>query len=406
MKTQIAKLQRVALVLFSLLLVTSGVQAQELIIASGEPITIGVMTAQRGAETGIGIASERGILLAQEEQPSLRFGEVEFSIELEHHDSACSDVEGAAVAMKLVEDGRAVAVIGPNCSSACLAAAPIFDAAGFTSLTPSCSGPSLTEHGFTSLQRLTNPNDRIARQAIRYLAGETGIQRLAILQSGDDPYYNGLAQATEAEFRALGGEIALKLALSDSSEAAQVLEAVAAAEADAIYCACNPDWALALLSQPAAPQQQMPFLGESHYWANYLVAELGATVDGVYFSSDYPYALATGQELATRYEERFGVAPHSPYFTTSYDAYRLLLDAIRAVGELDDEGALRIDRAALNAAIRGTSDYTGASGPIDCDENGECLTMPTAVLQIQEGEYVLLDVTLPESPETVTEKEE
>ena len=362
------------------------------------------MTAQRGAETGIGIASERGILLAQGEQPRLRFGDVEFAIELEHHDSACSDVEGAAVATQLVAEGRAAAVIGPNCSSACLAAAPIFDEAGFTSLTPSCSGPSLTTHGFSSLLRLTNPNDRIARDAIRYLAGATGIQRLAILQSGDDPYYEGLAQTTAAEFRALGGEIALHLNLSDSWEAAPVLEAVAAADADAIYCACNPDWALALLSSPEAPHQQRPFLGESHYWANYLVAELGAAVAGVYFSSDYPYAWPAAQDLAARYEERFGVAPHSPYFTTSYDAYHILLDAIQAVGTLDAAGHLRIDRAALNAAIRGTSDYAGVSGPIDCDENGECLTMPTAVLQIQDGAYTLLDLSLPES-ETESEEE-
>ena len=38
------------------------------------------MTALRGAESGIGIASERGILLAQEERPSLRFGDALFPI--------------------------------------------------------------------------------------------------------------------------------------------------------------------------------------------------------------------------------------------------------------------------------------------------------------------------------------
>ena len=116
--------------------------------------------------------------------------------------------------------------------------------------------------------------------------------------------------------------------------------------------------------------------------------------------------MSATHELAARYEERFGAAPYSPYFATSYDAYQLLLDAILAVGVLDDEGALRIDRAALNAAIRGTSDYLGVTGPISCDENGECLTMPTAVLQIRNGDFVLLDLTLPESPETVAEEEE
>ena len=67
-----------------------------------------------------------------------------------------------------------------------------------------------------------------------------------------------------------------------------------------------------------------------------------------------------------------------------------------AVGALDEAGALRIDRAALNAEIRATTDYEGVTGAISCDEQGDCLLMPTAVLQIQDGEFVLLDVTLPD----------
>ena len=397
MRTQKTRLGLLTLAFFSMLVATPGTYAQELVIAPSEPITVGVLTALLGGESDFGIASERGILLAHEERPSLRFGDALFPIELDRYDSACNDQEATSAASNLVREDRAVAVIGPNCSSACRAAAPLFDAASFTSLSPSCSGPSLTEQGFTSLHRLTNPNDRIAANSIRYLITASGAQRLAILQHADDPYYSGLARAAAAEFTALGGEIVLDLALSDAWEPAAVLSETAAAGADAIYCACNAEWARALLSLPEAPHQQLPFLGESHFWANYLVAELGALADGVYFSSDYPYALPATRELAARYKGRFGAAPHSPYFATAYDAYQLLLDALLAVGTLDDARALHIDRAALNAEIRSTSDYAGVTGTIHCDASGECLTMPTAVLQIREGNYFLLDVTLPEN---------
>lgn len=393
-------IKRSLLALLIMLAAAGGAHAQELVIAPGEPITIGVMTALPNYLYAFGSAIEQGVLLSHEERPSLHFGDVVFPVELDRYNSACSAGESAAAAANLVQEDRAVAIIGPNCTSACGAAAPIFDEAGFTSLSPSCSGHILTEQGFTSFHRLTNVNSVIAANSIRTLTRETGIQRLAILHpAGADSYYVGMARAAAAEFTALGGEVVLDLAYSEAWQPAQVSAEIIATGADAIYCACPADWASALLSLLEAPQRQLPFLSESHDWAQNLVTRLGAEANDVYFSSDYPYALPATRELAARYEERFGAAPYSPYFATAYDAYQLLLDAILAIGELDDEGALHIDRAALNAEIRSTSDYPGVTGPITCDENGECLLMPTAVLQIQEGEFVLLDVTLPEGEE-------
>ena len=89
-----------------------------------------------------------------------------------------------------------------------------------------------------------------------------------------------------------------------------------------------------------------------------------------------------------RYEERFGDAPHSPYYSNAYDAYQLLLDAVLAIAVLEENGNLRIDRAALQAEIRNTSDYAGVTGTIRCDETGECLRSPTSVYQIQDGALV------------------
>jgi branched-chain amino acid transport system substrate-binding protein len=42
------------------------------------------------------------------------------------------------------------------------------------------------------------------------------------------------------------------------------------------------------------------------------------------------------------------------------------------VAVLSDNGNLYIPRAALVAAVRATSKYTGLSGTITCDATGEC----------------------------------
>ncbi len=94
MRTQKTRLGLLTLAFFSMLVATPGTYAQELVIAPGEPITVGVLTALLGGESDFGIASEHGVLLAHEERPSLRFGDALFPIELDRYDSACSDVEG------------------------------------------------------------------------------------------------------------------------------------------------------------------------------------------------------------------------------------------------------------------------------------------------------------------------
>lgn len=393
MKTQIAKLGRVAWALFSLLLATSGVQAQELVIEPGEPITIGVMTAQRGAETGIGIASERGTLLAQEEQPSLRFEDLEFPIELEHHDSACSDVEGAAVAMKLVAEERAVAVIGPNCSSACLAAAPIFDEAGYTSLSPTCTAPTLTEQGFRSFHRMVSSDALTAQRAARFLYEEWGGRRLALLHTSDEnpTFYEGQVAVLTAEITALGGAIVSEIAVTAETDYATVVATLEEATPDQLFCACEPEAAAALLAALAESElAAVPLMGAEINWAHQLIELAGMAAEGVTVISGEAEPSEANTALAARYEERFSEAPDSPYYSNAYDAYQLVLAAIESVGVLDDEGNLRIDRAALNTEIRGTSDYAGVTGHFTCDENGECLRSPTSVFRIQEGTLTTL----------------
>jgi ABC-type branched-subunit amino acid transport system substrate-binding protein len=44
-------------------------------------------------------------------------------------------------------------VVGHMCSSSCVAGAPIYDAAGYTTISPSCTAPDLTFRGFTSFNR-------------------------------------------------------------------------------------------------------------------------------------------------------------------------------------------------------------------------------------------------------------
>ena len=101
----------------------------------------------------------------------------------------------------------------------------------------------------------------------------------------------------------------------------------------------------------------------------------------VYLASNLPHQETEEQRarqaaFAARYEERFGEAPVSHVHDNAYDTYLMLRAAIEQVGTLDDEGNLRIDRAALAAALRSYGPVAGLSGPLACDGSGECASTP------------------------------
>ena len=204
-------------------------------------------------------------------------------------------------------------------------------------------------------------------------------------------FYEGQAEVVAADFAALGGDIVSEITLTAATDYAALMSEIEASAPDQLFCTCEPEAAAALLATLAQTNLSgIPLLGAELNWANQLLDLVGASADGVYVISGEARQSAASAALAARYQERFGEAPRSPYFANAYDAYQLLLDAVLAVGELDEDGALRIDRAALNAVIRSTSDYAGVTGPITCDAAGECLRSPSSVFQVQDGALVTL----------------
>ena len=367
--------------------------AQELIIAPGEPIPLAIISNRQGAAFGEGHVSERGVLLAGEDRPTLTIDGQEFVIELLDGDSACDAETAAAVAEPFVAEDRAIAIIGPNCSSACLAAAPLFDEAGFTSLSPSCTAPTLTQQGFRSFHRLVSTDALTAERAARFLYEELGGRRLALLYTSDEnlTFYEGQVEALTAEVTALGGAIVSEIAVTAETDYETLVTEIEAAAPDQLFCACEPEAASALLAALAESDlSTIPLLGAELNWADQLLDLAGAAAEGVYVISGKSEPSEAHAALVVRYEERFGDAPHSPYYSNAYDAYQLLLDAVLAIAVLEENGNLRIDRAALQAEIRNTSDYAGVTGTIRCDETGECLRSPTSVYQIQDGALVTL----------------
>ena len=407
-------IHRLLLIFIFIVLSSTAVLSQEdpavVVIAPGEAIQIGVSLGLSGdtASSALGVDAWRGVQLAHEDAPSLQFGGQSFALQFDLQESACSAAGAAANAEYFTADRRFVAILGPHCSDACMAAAPIYDATGYSLVSAGCSSAAIPRANFTSFNHTLPGNAGQALAAADYFYETLGVRRVAVIYE-EGFYGGGLADTMVERFEAWGGEIlsARPIALGDTDFSALLAE-IAAEEPEGLYFAGHTGEAFLLVEQrEAAGLGALPLFGVSGWMSTLLLDIVGdGPAEPLYLAAHLP---VTGDEdqaarlakFLARYEAAFGEAPISHVHDNAYDSYMMLRSAIEEVGTLDDEGNLRIDRAALAAALRAYGPVQGLSGTIECVGNGDCLSAPISIYQVQNGEFVIIEER--EDPATARE---
>ena len=365
-------------------------QGENVVIPPDGEIIIGVSAAFSGEGLApFGNNIRNGAVLGHMNRPSVTVGGVEFAIALDPQDSQCNAEGGVAVATRYTSDPSVVGVVGPMCSSACTPAAPIYDAAGFTTISPSCTAPALTQSGFASFNRTVPSDANQGKFAAEYIYNELGVTRLATIHDGS-PYGEGLVNVVSTNFEALGGEVVAADAVTVGDTNFQaLLSEIAETEPELLYCGCFPAESARLIQQRAdVGLEEVPFMGADGVFGPELIELAGEASEGVYASTPRPVSSEAAEDLTNQYLEIFTEEPAASFHTNSFDAYTIFVLGIEAVGTLDDEGNLVVNRAALSDFVRTLTNYPGVTGIINCDGTGECITTPVGFYQVQMGEFV------------------
>jgi len=275
------------------------------------------------------------------------------------------------------------------CTSAVKAALPIFESAGYTIVSPSATGNDLTEQGSKSFNRTAPRDGAQGYFAALFLYEELGVTRIATIHDGS-PYAEGLVEIVIANFEDLGGEVVAQDAVTvGDTDFRALLEDIAQEEPELIYMVSFPAEAARVIQQRAdAGLEDVPFMGADGIAGTEVLELGGSDAEGIYVSKP----VAPGSEALDAYLEQYvdtyGEEPPAPYGSYSHDATNLLLDAIEAVGELDDDGNLVISRAALAEYVRDFEPVEGISGLLTADGTGETNAGIFGFYQAQDGEFV------------------
>ncbi|MCA9970802.1 MAG: branched-chain amino acid ABC transporter substrate-binding protein [Anaerolineales bacterium] len=358
-------------------------------VAPGDPIVIASALVISGPDAQLGLDSQYGVEIALDFQGEL----LGHPLELQPEDDGCVAEQGQAAAQKIVSNPQIVGAIGTSCSGAGVPASKIISDNGYVMISPSNTAPVLTDPETHEAGYLrTAHNDKVQGRAMAEFAyNELGIRRAAAIHDGD-PYTEGLASVFRDEFTALGGEIvAFEAESRDATNVEPLLTTVAAAGPEFIYYPVFTNLG-ALITKTAKEVDGLEGVtlaaADGLQSPDFLEAA-GAAAEGMYASGpDLGFANETYDRFQEAYLDKYGSEPLSVFHAHAFDATNMLLDAIEEVAQQGEDGTLLIGRQALRDALYATSNFSGITGTLTCDENGDCADPKIAVSQVQDGGFV------------------
>ena len=200
------------------------------VFSSGQTIKIGLGAPMTGENAAIGQDISQAARLAVSDA-ALIHG---FSFELDTEDDGGTPTGAAEVANQFAGDPQIIAVVGHIFSGATRAAIPIYEAAGIPMMSPSATVDTLTENGAKVFNRLDIPDGKQGRFAADRLYHFLKVTNLAVLYDSSTDG-QGIAQAVNDSFKALGGNVVIFQAISPGeSDHSEVLAGVASRKPDAI----------------------------------------------------------------------------------------------------------------------------------------------------------------------------
>ena len=288
------------------------------------------------------------------------------------------------LAESLIVEDEIVALIGPNRSSHAAVVGPVAQKHRIPMVTTTATNPNVTQAGdFVFMASFTDSFQGAVMA--QFAKMELGISTAAILTRSGDLYTEGISEFFASNFSMLGGNVVAHAFFEGGTiDFTEQLTQIAEKQPDALFTAgFVQDIADITQQARAIPLQNADgeptiFLGADSWDSTLLFDDENAEIEGSYFSGHFspdtnePNARAFVDTYESIYESTptGGVA-------VSYDAVKLLFEAIERAGSLDPD--------AIRDQLAATENYVGATN-IACYNENRQPTKSAVIFTIKDGE--------------------
>ena len=290
------------------------------------------------------------------------------------------------MAQKFIDDSSIIVVDGHMFSGATIAAAPKYQTAGLTMISPSATNPDITSLG-SYIWRICMTDAVQGKGLADYSVTTLGKKNIAVMYDSSD-YGRGLADAYASAVTAAGGTIVGKeqYATGDTDFKAQLTK-LKGANPDLLFLSGYYPEGAKIAQQARELGMTVQMLGSDGYASDELPKLGGAAVEGMLVSTFFDYTKndPAVQKFVTAYKAANKGANPDWFAANSYDVIMLAAKAA--------ENAGKNDRTAINDALGKIGTYQGIAGPITFDANGDVIK-PLQIVVVKSGHLV----TAPQQP--------
>ena len=335
-------------------------------VVAGERVTY-----PNGAEMAVTEINQRGGLLGKQ---------VEL---IGHINKEAIPKVSVQIAETLIVEDKIIALIGPNRSSHAVEVGPIAQRHGIPMVTTTATNPNVTNAGdFVFMASFTDSFQGAVMA--QFAIEELNLTTAALITRKGDLYTEGISEFFALNFNELGGEIVVnEFYEGDPSDFTAQLTNVAAAQPDALFIAgFTLDVALITQQARAIPLQNADgeptiFLGADSWDSELLYDNEDAEVEGSFFSGHFSPETdePTARAFVDVYESIYESTPTGGV-AVSYDAVKLLFEAVERAGSLDPDE--------IREQLAATENYIGATTIASYDENRHP-TKSAVIFTIKDG---------------------
>ncbi|MDN4641046.1 ABC transporter substrate-binding protein [Agreia sp. PsM10] len=303
-------------------------------------------------------------------------------VELEMFDDECDPTTAANVASRIVSDGGFEAVLGHVCSSATLAADPVYERAGLSLISGSSTSPAVSQQGFTNFSRTIPTDDIQGAQMIDFAAEELGKSKIAIVYASDD-YGQGLYEAAVDQAEEAGVDIvsAETFVPNETKDFSSILTKTSASDPDVLLLFGYYNDMGTLVTQISGSLASVDKVASAGTAQPDYVSLGGAAAEGTYLLAFYDPSspFPANEKYVAAYEKAYGGEEPNEQAAYWYEVPYIVKSAI------EDHGGTK---ETLTEAIHATT-YEGPTGKTAFEDDGDVTGKTGVVARVTDGVITL-----------------